>query len=120
MTETKEFDKIPVARHTGKDNPRGPTQPSMPLRQTCRYCGSTHPPRQCLAHGKTCMGCSKMGHFQKVCRSKMTRMVNEIEQETIQDNTEEDIELVSINSVQFNKKHSVLTAKLKHLWVEIV
>ena len=76
ITETKEFDKINIARHAHKDNWRGPMQSSMPLRQTCRFCGSTHPLRQCPAYGKMCMGCSKMGHFQKVCRSRSTRVVN--------------------------------------------
>ena len=113
ITETKEFDKIRVARHAHKDNSREPMQSSTPLRQTCRYCGSTHPPKQCLAYGKMCVGCSKMGHFQKVCRSMRVRVVNEVEQETIQDVTDEDVELVSINSVQFNKNCSVLTAKSK-------
>ena len=39
-------------------------------------------------------GCNKMGHFQKVCRSRRVRAVNEVEQETIQDGTDEDIKLV--------------------------
>ena len=99
ITETKEFYKIRVAKHACKDNSRGPMQSSTPLGQTCRYCSSTHPPRQCLAYGKMCMECSKMGHLKKLCRSRRVRMVNEVEHETIQDVTDEDIELVSINSV---------------------
>ena len=40
-------------------------------------------------------------------------MVNVVDQETVEDVTDEDIKLVSINSVQFNKNLSILTAKLK-------
>ena len=39
--------------------------------------------------------------------------MNEMEQETVPDSVDEGIELVSINSLQFNKNCSVLTAKLK-------
>ena len=40
--------------------------------------------------------------------------MNKVEQETVQDNVREsNIESVSINSIQFNKNHSVLTANLK-------
>ena len=113
ITETKEFNKIRVARHAHKDNSRVPAQSSMPLRQTCRYCSSTHPPRQCLVYERLCAGCRKMYHFQKVCRSRKTRALNEVEQETIQDITDKDIELMSINSVQFNQNCSILTANIK-------
>lgn len=36
----------------------------------CRYCGQSHPRRQCPAFGKTCSGCGKKNHFERVCRSK--------------------------------------------------
>ena len=39
--------------------------------------------------------------------------MNEVEQEAVQGDAGEDIELVSINSIQFNKNHSVLTGNLK-------
>ena len=40
--------------------------------------------------------------------------MHEVEQETVQDNDREiNIESVSINSIQFHKNHSVITAKLK-------
>ena len=41
--------------------------------------------------------------------------INEIEQETIQENIGEDFETVSNNSVYFNKNHSILMANLKTL-----
>ena len=54
-----------------KDSPRKPSiHIKMPARQTCRYCGFIHPPRQCLAYGKKCTDCGKIGHFRGVCRSK--------------------------------------------------
>ena len=39
----------------------------------------------CPAYGKMCAGCGKMGHFKKVCCSKRSREVNEIEVETSQE-----------------------------------
>ena len=50
-----------------------------------------------------CFECSKIGHFQKVCHSRRSRVVNEMEQEVSQEYKEDDIELVSINSVCMNK-----------------
>ena len=39
--------------------------------------------------------------------------MNKVEQEAVQGDACEDTELVSINSIQFNKNHLVLTANLK-------
>ena len=39
--------------------------------------------------------------------------MNEVEQEAIQVDANKDIESVSINSIQFNNDHSILTANLK-------
>ena len=119
LNRKKEFNKIRVARHVCKDNSRA-TQSSTLLRQTCRYSGSKHPPKQCPVYVKMWMGCSKVGHFQKVCRSRRVRVVNKVEQETIEDVTDEDIKLVRINSVQVNKNCSILTANWKYLLVKIV
>ena len=53
LTEAKECDKIKIAKNTCKDNLRSSTQKRMPMQKMCRYCGRSHPPRQCLAYGKT-------------------------------------------------------------------
>ena len=80
----------------------------------CSYCGSIHQPRQCLAYGKKCTDCYKISHFRRVCRSKRTRAVNEVEHETAQGSIEEgSIDSVNINSINFNKNHLVITANLK-------
>ena len=42
LMEAKEFDKIRIPKNTCKDNPRS-TQLRLPTKQTCRYCGSSHP-----------------------------------------------------------------------------
>ena len=39
--------------------------------------------------------------------------MNKVEQEAVQGDAGEDIELVSMNSIQFNKNCSLLTANLK-------
>ena len=100
LTEVKEFDKLKVVKNTYKDSPRRPTKTKMPEKQTYRYCGSSHPLRQCLAYGKRCMECSKNVHFRVVCRSMRTRAVNKVEQEAAQDSAEENsMDLVNINSM---------------------
>ena len=96
-----------------KDSPRKSTQTRTPLKQTCRYCGSSHPPRKCPAYRKMIAVCKKIGHFRVVCRSRRTRAIINVEQETVQDDAGENIKLVSINSIQFNKNHSVTTVSLK-------
>ena len=113
ITKCKEFDKMKVSRQIWTESQRRTAQHNTPLQPARRYCGSTNPPRQCLAYGKTCKDCSKVSHFRRVCRSQKTRAVNEIKQEITQDNTGGDIEMVSINSVHFNKNCSILTANLK-------
>ena len=114
LTEVKKSDKIKVSKHTHKDSARRHTQTKMSIQQACRYCGSSHPPRQCLAYGKSCTECGNIGHFRAVRRSRRTGVVHKVEQETVQDTDgENNIELVSINSIQFNRNHSILTAKLK-------
>ena len=83
--------------------------------QACRYCGSFHQPRQCLAFGKVCIECNKTGHFCRVCRSKKSRPVHEVEQEIIDNEASEDIETVNVHSVQLNVNQSIITASLKML-----
>ena len=36
---------------------------------TCKYCGSSNPPRRCPAYGVMCGECSHMNHFSTVCRA---------------------------------------------------
>ena len=59
------------------------------------------------------MECNIIGHFHRVCQSKKSRVVNEIEHEVTQEDTEDNLERVNINSVCFNKSCSMLTAKLE-------
>lgn len=33
----------------------------------CKYCGRSHPIRQCPAYGKKCLKCGKQNHFAKCC-----------------------------------------------------
>lgn len=41
-----------------------------PERKICCRCGLTHPPRRCPAWNKVCYYCSKLNHYERVCRSK--------------------------------------------------
>ena len=102
-------------KRTPKYSPRRPSaHAKVPTKHTCIYCGSSHPLKQCLAYGKKCTDCRKIGHIRGVCRSKRMRAVNEVEHETGQGSTDEgNIDLVNINSINFKKNHSVITANPK-------
>ena len=59
----------------------------MLVKQNCSYCGSSHPPRQCLAYGKECVG-----------EAKRNRTVHDLDQEPDQHHKEEDhIDTVNTN-----------------------
>ena len=104
LTEAKEFNKLKVVKSTLKESPRRYMQTKMAAKQTYKYCCSSHPPRQCLAYGKRCTDCSKIGHFRVAYRSRRAQSRNEVEQEAAQDSAEEtSIDLVNINSIHFNK-----------------
>ena len=36
----------------------------------CYRCGKAHPPQSCKFRRATCRNCGKLGHIQRVCRSK--------------------------------------------------
>ena len=36
---------------------------------TCRYCGSSHPPRRCPAYGVMCGECGRVNHFSAMCKA---------------------------------------------------
>ena len=110
LTESKQFDKNKISKKAKDDKMRAPLHQTT-QHQPCRYCGGIHQPRQCPAYGKTCAECSKVGHFRKVCHRRRSRVVNEMEQEVCQEYKEDDIEMVSINSVYMNKNKSMLTTK---------
>ena len=60
----------------GKYKPRSqPNEaPTTNHPHKCGNCGTSHPPRKCLAFNKACNNCGKLGHFSKVCRSpKMSK-----------------------------------------------
>ena len=40
------------------------------MKNKCRDCGLTHPPRKRPACGDTCRACGKKNHWKNVCRSK--------------------------------------------------
>ena len=55
LNETKDFNKIKTVNRGQRQYGKKPkTHAKMPMNQRCRYCGSSHPPRICLAYGKKC------------------------------------------------------------------
>ena len=67
-------------------------------------------PRQCPGYGKMCTGCSKLGHFKKVCWSRKDHAVHEVEVEV---SWEDDEIEVSINLVYMTNKQSLITTDLE-------
>ena len=103
INDSQKFDrvKVPKKQATHKASPN----------QLCRYCGSSHAPRQCLVYGKMWAGCGKMGHFKKVYQSRKDLAVHEVGVEMSQE--EDKIEEVSINSVYLNNKWLLITTQPK-------
>ena len=54
-----------------------------------------------------------MGHFKKVCHSKRSRAINEIELETCQEYGKGKIETVSIDSIHMIENWSLLMVELE-------
>ena len=106
ITDSQRFDWVKVTKQQAAQRA---THRASPHR-LCRYCGSVHAPRQCLAYGKTCASCGKLGHFKKVCQSRKDHAVQEVEEDVSQE--EGKIE-VSINSVYLNNKWSLITTQLE-------
>ena len=76
------------------------------------YCGSGHPSIRFLSCGKKCAKCSKSNHFRDAYRGRRepfaTWKRNQNHHEEV-----DHIDMVNINSVYFNNKHSVIAANLK-------
>ena len=80
MEET--LPSVPSARNVNRKHQRRPQKTKnkqKPKRahddkedSTCQFCGLDHkgPRSQCPASGKTCGGCSKKGHFARMCKGK--------------------------------------------------
>ena len=115
LTKTKEFDRIKIAKGGLRYNGRNmQTHAKVLINKSCSYCGSSHPPSQCLAYGKKCADCGKINHFREVHRSRRNTAVHNKEQVPDQCNIEEDhIDTVNINSFIFNGKWLAKTANLK-------
>ena len=110
ITETCQFDKVKIAPQSknGQDRIMHKTTNRKPY----RYCSGIHVPQQCPAYGKMCARCRKMGHYKKVCRSRKECEVHEIDVEVAQEFQDEQIEIVSIDSVCSNRNQSVITPYL--------
>ena len=111
ITETWPFDKVKKETEP-KNTQRREAHVAIQQRWLCRYCGGSHAPRQCPAYGKRCAACSKTGHFRKVCRSKGNCTIREVEID-MEPESQEDTEIVIINSLYINRKWSVIMAKLE-------
>ena len=93
----QQFDKVKIAQQTKDRQDR--LMHKTVSRKPCKYCIGIHVPKQCPAYGKMCARCRKTGHYKKVCRSRKECMVHEIDVKVAQESQDEQIEIVSIDSV---------------------
>ena len=112
ITETCQFNKINMASKTMGRQVRQALKTTL-NRWPCRYCSGIHVPQQCPAYGKTCTRCRKTCHYKKVCKSKRDHAVHELQVEMVQDSQDEEIETVSINSIDLNKNLSLIKTHLE-------
>ena len=73
LAKQKEANVVQI-RQAGKINTK------MMRTSTCKYCGSSHPPKRCPAYGVMCGKCSQVNHFNAVCRAPIQRMSRREEQ----------------------------------------
>ena len=52
-------------------------------------------------------------NFREICKCARGRVVHNIEQEPDQNQKEDQIDMVNINSISFNNKHFVITTNLE-------
>ena len=107
ITDSQRFDQVKVVKHQVGQRATYRASPH----QLCRYCRSVLALRQCPAYLKMWSGCSKLGHFKKVCQSRKDCAVHEVEVDVTQEDDE--IEEVNINSVYLNNKWSLITTDLE-------
>ena len=60
-----------------------------------------------------------MSHFKEVCRSSKNSVVHNMETEADQEQ-ETDIQMVNINSINFNSNHPTIIANLKTLKNKVI
>ena len=72
---------------------------------TCRYCGSSHPPRRCPAYGMMCGECSRVNHFSTMCRAPRRVTSKPEEQDNGQTN--------KVKNNQFIHNHSYVKASIE-------
>ena len=77
----------------------------------CQWCGGQrHNRQQCPAKDKTCKGCSRIGHFERVCRQKRSQQ-NAVDVAEYSDHASEDYDMgiVHLDRIQHHQPREVLT-----------
>ena len=69
LAKQEEINMIQLRGAGQTDTKAGQTDAEMIRAGTCKYCGSSHPPRRCSAYGMMCGECGQVNHFNTVCRT---------------------------------------------------
>ena len=108
------YNKISEKWTQAKEWEKPCTAAKLSMTLNCSYCGSCHPPRQCLVYEKKCVQCGMTNLFREGCRSKRGKAVHHVEDQEQNLNQEEvKIDMVNVNSISFNSKCSIITANSK-------
>ena len=99
LMESRQFDKTKLSQKVEESRATTPMHQST-QKQPCRNCGG-YMSKDNAQHTARHAPSNKIGHFWKVCHSRKSRVINEMEQEVSQEYTEDDLEMVTINSVCF-------------------
>ena len=97
---------------------------SKPQR-TCKYCGTVHEPRRCLAYGRSCTSCGQANDFEQVYKSSTTWVPRDMSRErhrtdhkTYQANEEKEVsaryfDVVRSKTFNLHSIRSVIIVRLK-------
>lgn len=105
------------AQYFRNKNPQRRSHTPSTSTQPCRWCGGQrHNRQQCPAKNITCRGCSKVGHFERVCLQKRTGQQNVMEMAEEDNSLSEDFDMniIHVDSIQRNNPREVLTKVVFH------
>lgn len=106
-------------------NKKQKTKKSRSNQSTCSFCGTKHAPKKCPAYRVTCRYCSKIGHYDTVCRQKyftQKKNVHAVEQDEDQSESEDSEDTVyrevnDLNTLDSSKEiDDVKTSDNKDEW----
>ena len=92
------------------------------VQQVCKCCGKRgHSQGACRFRTRVCYLCGKKGHLRSVCQAATDKQpsIQQIEQQAVQDNSDDDLTLWTITSDHKQGYHVRLQVNGKHVQMEL-